>query len=335
MTKDAFCSGICLPITSGTFIYLLLTEQEDSSLPCSILVSFRIFLAYVILAMVHVAVFVRLVFQKFQTLVYFIFKRYILVKFSDRGLVEKGAPNLGLLCHVFWLSSISIICASFAQFPLVKMIKGNFPHNSVKGQICLQTSTLKDEKNTYHRILGYAFPLIFAFFNLKFWRSMSVYSKSQNLSGRTFSQFGGNKMRNIITGKQTTSYLFVVVFFIILDNTLIIVFQHYGDMISVMTRFNIHNIFWILFLEVFFGLYVPIRHIILSRKYLPSLWSAEEPKMRTDFSALHVMKSPRRTFKGARSLQDILTDNACERHASNSMRHYHVATSDALCPVSI
>ena len=72
---------------------------------------------------------------------------FILVKFSGRGLVFNGYPNLKLFNKLFWLFFITIVTYSYVVFPLAHQLKGEFPKNSTKGQICLRLDFRNEEMN--------------------------------------------------------------------------------------------------------------------------------------------------------------------------------------------
>ena len=175
------------------------------------------------------------------------------------------------------------------------------------------------------------------FFNMKFMRIVLSYKNGQNLHGRTFAQFGGNHMRNIMTGAQTIKYFLVCALFLMLENMLIIAFRLYPDIFDARLRFIFHNTLWILFLDVFFGLYVPIRHILLSRNALPSLWLVldENPKLTTNFYVHDVRLSPRRYLKGTRRRASHNNQYAVAGPSRITQHYHHNHAIDTLCPISI
>ena len=61
--------------------------------------------------------------------------------------------------------------------------------------------------------------------------------------------------------------------FIIADNALIVVFQIFRNKLDKEIQFIIHNILWVLILNCFFSVYIPVKHLLLSKEDLPSLWS--------------------------------------------------------------
>ena len=88
-----------------------------------------------------------------------------------------------------------------------------------------------------------------------------------------FSQFGGKYQRNLFTLIQTRRYLMVCVSLVFLENFVIIMLEVYRKELMKETQFIIYNILWIVLSDIFFGVYVPLKHIFLSRRTLPELWS--------------------------------------------------------------
>ena len=112
---------------------------------------------------------------------------------------------------------------------------------------------------------------------------------------KTFSQFGGNHNRNLFTAQQTSSYLKIMTLILILDNGLITCMQSYPDYLDRHTRFILHNMLWVVSGELFFGIYIPLKHLILSRNSLPGLWW-EESQVQENFYVRQPKLSPRSSF---------------------------------------
>ena len=151
-----------------------------------------------------------------------------------------------------------------------------------------------DKMNTKQRVGGFILPLVMALFSFIFRRMITDYVKGQNLNMTTFSQFGGKNQRNLFTVTQTHSYMLVCLSFAILDNVLIIIFQLYRGQMDKNTQFILHNLLWVAFIELFFGIYVPVKHIILSRECLPGLWWNNRIVQMKKFYVSKQMLCPRR-----------------------------------------
>ena len=126
---------------------------------------------------------------------------------------------------------------------------------------------------------------------------MDDYVKGQNLKFKTFSQFGGKHQRNMFTAAESSSYLLLVILLMDVDNGVIITFQFFGHLISKNTQFFIHNFIWVIVLDLFFGVYVPVKHIIQSRWKLPELWWDCETLQTSPFYVSTPPMSPRRYVK--------------------------------------
>ena len=154
-----------------------------------------------------------------------------------------------------------------------------------------------DETNTQHRVYTFIIPLVLTIFLLRFINIMKNYVKRQNLNMGTFSQFGGKNRRNIFTAKETIYYFLFYTFIIFTDNASIVLFQLYRKHLDKNTQFIIHNSIWILTIEGFFGLYVPIKHIFVSRKTLPALWWEAKDSHITQFYVREQEMIPRENVK--------------------------------------
>ena len=216
------------------------------------------------------------------------------MKFSDRGLVLNGYPNLKIFNYLYWLSFLTLTINAFLIFPLSKLLKENFPENSAKGQVCSRIEFHMDETNLQQRLFIFLTPMLMTIFNLRFKKVVLSYTQSQNLKQKSFSQFGGKHQRNIFTAQHTSSYFFVSSFFIFLENFLIIAFQKYPEYIDNDSQFFLHNIIWFVFIDCFFGLYVPLKHLKQSRQYMPRLWLDEKTIEATHFYVRELEMIPRR-----------------------------------------
>ena len=121
--------------------------------------------------------------------------------------------------------------------------------------------------------------------------------KRQNLKMKTFSQFGGKHQRNLFTVKQNLSYMLVVLCRPALDTGLTIISELYKEKLDKTNQFIIYNLFWVGYVELFFGIYVPVKHIMLSRDLLPGLWWDDKIVPPSSFFVSKPSMSPRRYVK--------------------------------------
>ena len=56
---------------------------------------------------------------------------------SEKGLVDKGQPNLKLFNQLYWVVVFSMTVIELTISPFTQIAKGGFPENSHKGRICL------------------------------------------------------------------------------------------------------------------------------------------------------------------------------------------------------
>ena len=173
----------------------------------------------------------------------------------------EGLTNLPLMKTLYWIFAFVLIAVGYGNMPLSKQLKQGFPENTVIGKMCLQIEDIYSKESFKSRILGFIFPflnLIFAFW----WQTRSYrYISGQFLNQTTFSGLGGKHRRNIFTFVENLSYNSNWCLFIILENFLLIVLEQYSEHISKEVRYNLHNIMCIIFIDVFHGFYLPLKHM--------------------------------------------------------------------------
>ena len=244
--------------------------------------------------------------------------RSILVVYAHRGLVQNGYPNLKLFNCLHWLFFSTMVSYNFGVFPLSHLLKGNFPGNSSKGQICMKLDLQLGEMNNKQRFYGIFGSLLLLLFIFRFWKYCTDYVKENNLKMKTFSQFGGTYQRNLFTFQQTYLYLVVVMALILLDNLFILIFQRQEGKLDKRTQFIIHNFPWVVVCELFFGIYIPIKHIFSSRHHMPSLWWESKEVISGNFYVREDKLIPRRDFEP--SLKTVQSEGK-ERSFAYIRRH--------------
>ena len=160
----------------------------------------------------------------------------------------------------------------YVVFPLTKQIQEDFPENNIKGQICLRMEFTMDKTNLKQRIAGLIFPVLMTIFTWRFKNILTSFVRARNLNMRSFAQFGGSHQRNIFTLEHNWDYFVKFTAFTSADNSLTILFQFFRDQVGPVTRFFIQNFIWVLIINCFFSIYVPLKHLILSKEKLSSLW---------------------------------------------------------------
>ena len=242
----------------------------------------------------------------------------------------KGETNLGLFNTLFWVFLCTGVTYSYGVFPLSHQLRGGFPGNSTKGQICLRSNLQLGEMNLKQRIAEFAGQIVMGFLRYRFMAMVTRYVEGQNLNMRTFAQFGGTRNRNIFTIRQTNSYLLVCTFLIHLDNALITFFQIFKSKLDNNSRFIIHNLLWILSLNLFYGIYVPLKHIIQSRESLPSLWLTTKLIKSKKFYVRKPLITPRRSDSRLEFFRETHTGSFMylTKYSLENNRHLTIHTLD-------
>ena len=62
--------------------------------------------------------------------------RWVLIRFSDRGLVVQGSPLLVLLNQLYWVAFGAFFCFTISIFTVVPFVRGNF-EESIRGRECM------------------------------------------------------------------------------------------------------------------------------------------------------------------------------------------------------
>ena len=186
--------------------------------------------------------------------------------------MHNGYPDLNMFNTLYWLFFISFVCFSYGIFPLSQQLQGGFPENSVKGQLCMKIDFDLDKMNVKQRILTFIYQIVLGYSQFRYTKMMNDYAKGQNLMSVTFSQFGGKHHRNIFTARETRTYFMLCLILMALDNVMIIIMQVFREHVDKDTRFVLYNFLWVSSLELFIGVFIPVKHLIQSRENLPGLW---------------------------------------------------------------
>ena len=85
----------------------------------------------------------------------------VLIRFSDRGLVERGQTNLLLFHQLYWTLFGAFFFMIISIFTIMPLIQGTYSANP-NGRLCMlrPTDTLKSETNITKTLLLLVFPLI-------------------------------------------------------------------------------------------------------------------------------------------------------------------------------
>ena len=197
------------------------------------------------------------------------------MKHASRGLVLNGYSNLKMFNFLFWIIIIAFFLIAYGMFPFPNLVKQDFSE-STHGQFCMMLKPQWEDRTVQMNIITFMLIFVQIYFSLRFLMNIKKYLKRQNLNMRTFSQFGGTARRNLYTLGQTYIYFSVSVLWYFFENLFIEILQYFDNQLDRKTSFIIYNALWIFIIDFFFGLFVPIKHIITSYRNLPVLWNRIE-----------------------------------------------------------
>ena len=135
----------------------------------------------------------------------------------------------------------------------------------------------------------------------------------------TFSQFGGKHHRNIFTAKETRNYFVFCLFLMVLDNTMIIIMQVFREHVDKDKRFVLYNLLWVSSLELFVGVFIPVKHLIQSRENLPGLWWNRRQDESIKFYVSHQSFVPRRYFESVNNHSFEIHQRRCSVNVGQSL----------------
>ena len=99
---------------------------------------------------------------------------------------------------------------------------------------------------------------------------MFKYVNGQCLNKKTYSAFGGMFRRNIFTYKETVWFSTFWCIFIILENAMLLGLEVYSKYLNVNVSYALHNLFCVFFIDIFHGIYLPLRHLHLCKDHFSS-----------------------------------------------------------------
>ena len=219
-----------------------------------------------------------------------------MVKHASRGLVLNGYSNLQIFNFLFWVVIIAFFLIAYGMFPFPNLIKQDLSE-STQGQFCMMLKPRWEDRTVKMNIITFMIIFIQLFFSLRYIMNIKKYLKRQNLNMRTFSQLGGTARRNLYTLGQTYIYFSVCVLWYFFENLFIETLQYFDDQLGRRKSFIIYNVLWIFIVDLFFGLFVPIKHIITSYRTLPVLWNKNEISHEKRFFTNVQRFEPRRDFE--------------------------------------
>ena len=193
--------------------------------------------------------------------------------------MSQGTANVRLFKILYWIFALVFVAFGFGNVPLSKQLTPGFPENMVIGQICLKKELIYSKDSVKARLIGFAFPILHMICDSHLRGQVFRYVHGQCLNKKTFSAFGGIFRRNIFTYKQTFwSNLCWPCRFIILENAMLIGLEVYSKHLNVNLSCALHNLFCVFFIDIFHGLYLPLKYLHSSKDHFSSERKAEKRK---------------------------------------------------------
>ena len=188
-----------------------------------------------------------------------------------------GSVNLSLMRTLYWLFTFVLIAVGYGNMPLSVQLKDGFPRNTVIGKICLDEDFSYSKESVKARLMGFAFPFLWLMYGYLWSRRVYNYISGQNLNQSSFSAYRGKYRRNIFTYAETLSYNSYWCLFIITENFLLFILEIYSQDISKDLKYFLHNSFCTVFIDIFHGLFLPLKYLSSSHNYFSSSREERNP----------------------------------------------------------
>ena len=122
---------------------------------------------------IHICAVSIAVFHKTVLLSGLIF-RWVLIRFSDRGLVVKGRPELRLFNQLYWVVFGTMCCFGISIFIVVPLVTGNF-EDSIGVRKCMLHQTETNNKGVNRVMIRNAISFLPSVYMLMLWFKVSRY----------------------------------------------------------------------------------------------------------------------------------------------------------------
>ena len=213
----------------------------------------------------------------------------------------KGSVNMRLLTGLYWMFLMMQVTIASTFMPITQIMdkKSLYPENIIFGKICLQQNLSEQNSDGIvqkYRLNGFIFPIVFGSLIVFWYMKIQTMIKTQCSSFKTFGCYGGKYRRNLQTLKEHLAQSFYWIFFIVMENVLVVFLKMYSKEIGDRKLFIIYNIFFVIFGDIVTGLLLPIKYIIVSRKEYQILWSSTVTNQVEEKSPKSSVKIPRREF---------------------------------------
>ena len=180
--------------------------------------------------------------------------RWVLIRFSDRGLVIKGRPELRLFNQLYWVTFGTCCCLGISIFTIVPFVRGNF-EDSIRGRKCMLQPTETTTIGVNRVMIRIATALIAAAYALMLRFKVSRYFSGVCPKGHMSAI--GRYNRNMI-GFNKNCWLFFAWFmfalYMAVGDALPIIFTNMSPKVS----FWIYNGVRLAFIWLYIGLVLPL-----------------------------------------------------------------------------
>ena len=135
----SLCAGLLFPVYGvGVLVASRLQDHQDRLTVCTLIYMCQGFMGA----------------TSCSTFVFSFIFRTVLIRFSDRGLVVQGRPNLTLFHQLYWVVFGAFFCTSFFFWPVLPLIMGTF-EDSLKGGVCMFRPMINDEMGLRETFVDY------------------------------------------------------------------------------------------------------------------------------------------------------------------------------------
>ena len=238
------CSGLLAPVFGlGVLVTDALEDRDNRLLSCIVIKTCQ----------------TVLVCCYFYTFVFSLIFRAVLIRFSDRGLVVQGRPNLALFQQLYWIVFAAFFCLGIFLHPIVPIMRGTF-EDVTQGRICMLRPIEAVNYNDNSSAPSYLIPVfpaaIAAVYSQYFSYKVSKFISGICPNGRMAAI--GKYRRNLIDFSGNSRYISLWAAYtcvaMVLGTPLPRTFPH----LSPTTLFWIHNGNTLLFIWFFHGLVLPL-----------------------------------------------------------------------------
>ena len=133
--------------------------------------------------------------------------RMILIRFSDRGLVMHGRPNLVLFKQLYWTIFGAFFCLGSPIFTLLPLLRGTFEEN-IQSQICMLLNVEQSRGMTRNLLIQVVFCCMFIIYNSVISYKVNRFKIGICPNGRMGAL--GFYRRNLITFEDNSKYNFLL-----------------------------------------------------------------------------------------------------------------------------